>query len=56
MIRIGIMFSRSIGGIKWETERHSSFDEKAPHWRGALDHYGPVPQLTLYSPSDDFFE
>ena len=29
MIRIGIMFSRSIGGIKWETE-HSSFDEKSP--------------------------
>lgn len=54
MIRIGIMIRRYIGNIKRRARAAST--ERAPHWRGALDHYGPVPQLTLYSPSDDFFE
>lgn len=56
MIRIGIMIRRYIGDIKRRAGAAFSSTERAPHWRGALDHYGPVPQLTLYSPSDDFFE
>ncbi len=51
---IDIVLSRYIGDIKGGA---SLFDKKSPsHWRKAFDHYGPVPQLTLYIPSDDFFE
>ncbi|AME07666.1 hypothetical protein AUL54_15630 [Bacillus sp. SDLI1] len=47
------MIRRYIGGIK---RRAGAALKKAPHERGALNHYGPVPQLTLYSPSGNFFE